>query len=395
MKTRFSHRMTKIHRSFIREILQVTEKPDVISFAGGLPKPDLFPVTDLKRALDQVLDQFGSDSLQYSNTEGYLPLRKLVAGRYKERWDLDIPIQNVLITSGSQQGLDLLGKVLIDPGDGVLMERPGYLGALQAFSLFEPEIRAAALEGDGPDLSEVEKLLGQGDIKMFYAVPNFQNPSGQSYSLEKRRAVAEMCLEAGVLFAEDDPYGELRYRGEDLPPVFSFLGGEGVLMGSFSKIGVPGFRLGWVVAPGDVVEKLVTAKQAADLHTSTFAQCAAHAYMSGADLGAHIEELKQNYGLQMDVMVTAMQEHFPDVVSFTRPEGGMFLWVTLPEGVSSMELFDLAIEYKVAFVPGKPFYHDGSGDNSFRLNFSNSTPEMIEEGIRRLGVCIDEMLSAP
>ncbi len=393
MKYTFAKRMNNVHRSFIREILEVTQDPEVISFAGGLPNPSVFPIAEFGEVIARILKEDGPSSLQYSATGGYLPLREAVAARYMNRFGLKVSPEDLIITTGSQQGLDLVAKVLMDPGDRVILEKPGYLGAIQAFSLFEPEMITVPLQGDGPDIERLEKILGEGKVKAYYAVPNFQNPSGQTYSLEKRQDVAKLCKEHGVVFLEDDPYGELRFKGADIPPVYSMLEEKGVLFGSFSKIGVPGFRVGWVLAEPELMEKLVTVKQAADLHTSTFTQRIASAYLAEYDMDEHVEQIRKLYGRQRDCMVAAIEEHFPPDVSFTRPDGGMFLWVTLPEGCSSMELFEQSIAHKVAFVPGRPFFVDDSGDNSLRLNFSNSDEKNIEEGIRRLGGCIREFMA--
>ncbi len=393
MTPAFSRRMGTVRRSFIREILKVTADPSIISFAGGLPNPELFPLEDIARASAAELADGGRDALQYSTTEGFPPLREFIAQRYREKWGLSVDPSEILITTGSQQGLDLIGKIFLDPGDKVIIERPGYLGAIQAFSLFEPEFVNIPLLDDGPDLDALSAALALKP-KLFYAVPNFQNPSGLSYCEEKRRAVAEILRDTDTLFVEDDPYGELRFIGRHLPPVRAFTGGSSLLLGTFSKVAAPGFRIGWVVAQKSIMEKLVTAKQAADLHTSTFAQRILWRHLTENDLDAHIERIRDRYGKQRETMVAAIERHFPAGVTISRPEGGMFLWVRLPEGCSAVELFDKSIARKVAFVPGFPFYADGGGTNTMRLNFSNADPERIEEGIKRLGACIQEFLDA-
>jgi len=391
MSDKFARRMSTVHRSFIREILKVTADPEIISFAGGLPNPELFPVEAMDKASREVFAEIGSSALQYSTTEGDAALRRIIAERYVSR-GLNVHPDHILVTTGSQQILDICAKVFLDKDDKVIIEKPGYLGAIQAFSIFEPEFVTISLEDDGPNLHELEEELKAG-AKCFYAVPNFQNPSGVSYSLEKRKAVAGLMDKYDALFVEDDPYGELRFKGEDLPSVFSFCKKPGILCGSFSKIAAPGFRIGWVVAPEkEVYDKLVIAKQASDLHTSTVAQVIMRRYMEANDIEAHVGLIKERYGSQRDCMVEMINKYFPEEVTIIEPEGGMFLWVTLPEGVSSMELFDIAIKKKVAFVPGRPFYVDGTGDNTFRLNFSNSDEARIEEGIERLGKAIKAML---
>ncbi len=388
----FAARMGKAHRSFIREILKVTADPEIISFAGGLPNPELFPLEPLAEATQQVLAEKGPESLQYSTTEGDPELRAWIADRYRVRFGLDVDPSIVLVTTGSQQCLDLAAKVFIDPGTKVLVERPGYLGAIQAFSLFEPEFVTVELTDEGPDLDALEAEMAKGGIKLYYAVPNFQNPSGRRYTIKARQRVAELCNEHGVLFMEDDPYGELRFEGEHLPPVYSFTNGESLLMGSFSKIAAPGFRLGWMVAPADIHSKLVTAKQASDLHTSTLNQAILVRWLATGDLDQHIERIRDRYREHRDVMLAAVNEHFPEGVQVTCPEGGMFLWVTLPNGLSSMDLLEEAVRCKVAFVPGRPFYVDGSGENSLRMNFSNANPERIREGVIRLGRALQGFL---
>jgi len=382
--------MGTVHRSFIREILKVTADPEIISFAGGLPNPELFPVHAMDTASREVFAAVGASALQYSTTEGDLGLRTIIASRYEQR-GLQVDPDSILVTTGSQQILDIVAKVFLDRGDKVVIERPGYLGAIQAFSFFEPEFLTVTLESDGPNLVELEKRFEQG-AKCFYAVPNFQNPSGVTYSLEKRQAVAELADKYGVLFIEDDPYGELRFLGEDLPSIYSLCHEPGLLCGSFSKIAAPGFRIGWVVAEKEVYDKLVIAKQASDLHTSTVAQAIMRRYLETNDIGSHVGLIKERYGRQRQCMVEMIHQYFPVGVSIIEPEGGMFLWGTLPEGVSSMDVFDTAIKKKVAFVPGRPFYVDGSGENTLRLNFSNSDEQKIEVGIKRLGECLKEFL---
>ncbi len=394
MPVKFADRMATVHRSFIREILKVTEDQSIISFAGGLPNPGLFPVADLEAAAVKVMQENGPQSMQYSTTEGFQPLRQYIADRYKEKKGIDVDADEILITSGSQQCLDLLGKVFLNSGDNVIIERPGYLGAIQSFSMFQANFLTVGLEEDGPDLAELEKVLDSNAVKMFYAVTNFQNPSGLTYSPEKRKGVADILRGRDVIFVEDDPYGELRFMGDFHQPVVrGYLEENGILLGSFSKVAAPGFRLGWMVCSGEMRDKMIIAKQASDLHTSTFAQRVIHRYVTDNALDDHIEKIRECYGNQRDVMVKSIEKYFPEEVAVTRPEGGMFLWATLPEGMSSMDLFDEAIKNKVAFVPGRPFYVDGTGENTFRLNFSNSDEERIEEGIKRLGEGIKSFLA--
>lgn len=394
MATKFADRMQTVHRSFIREILKVTEDSSIISFAGGLPNPELFPVEAIRKAASDVLLEAGQEVLQYSTTEGYRPLREFIADRYRTKKGIEVDPDDILLTTGSQQCLDLLGKIFLNSGDKVIVERPGYLGAIQSFSFFQPEFKTVGLDSDGPNLAELETILKEDKIKLFYAVPNFQNPSGLTYSAEKREGVAELMKGCGVTFIEDDPYGELRFIGNHQKTISrGYIKDDCVLLGSFSKIAAPGFRLGWIVAEKEVRDKLVIAKQASDLHTSTVSQRIMYRFLKDNDIDAHIEKIKIRYGRQRQKMVDCIETYFPEGVDVTKPEGGMFLWVTLPEGMSSMNFFDTAIANKVAFVPGRPFYVDDSGENTFRLNYSNSDEEHIEEGIKRLGTCLKDYLA--
>lgn len=390
MKNLFADRMNNVHKSFIREILKVTEEPEIISFAGGLPNPKSFPVAEIEEAVCKVLQTNGDEILQYSTSEGYLPLREYIAERYSKK-GLKVNADEILITNGSQQGIDLVSKVFLNKGDKVLVENPTYLAAIQSFGLFEPEFKAVPLLEDGADIGALKKILDENKVKLFYSVTNFQNPTGITYSKEKRQQVAEILKNEETIFVEDNPYGEIRFLGEDIPPVKSYLDNS-VLFGSFSKIVSPGMRLGWIVANEEIMEKILIAKQASDLHSNYFTQRVVYQYLIDNKVDEHIEKIKKMYRDQRNKMVKMIQEHFPENVKYTKPEGGMFLWVTLPDGLSSMDLFDLAIKENVAFVPGKAFFTDGSGDNTLRLNFSNSNEEKIEEGIKRLGNAIYELM---
>ena len=389
MKDLFADRMSKVPRSFVREILKVTEDSDIISFGGGLPNPKSFPHKEIAEVASEVLKYESSEALQYSTTEGYKPLREYIAQRYLKN-GLKVDADEILITNGSQQGLDLVGKVFLNRDDGVIVERPTYLAAIQAFGMYEPRFHSVKLMDDGPDTPALEKLLKQGDSKIFYCVPNFQNPSGISYSEEKRKEVAGIIQENNAVLVEDNPYGEIRFMGTDLPPIKKFLPNS-VLLGSFSKIVAPGIRLGWVVAGEEVMDKLVTAKQASDLHSNYLAQRMVHRFLTEYDVENHLNKIRSMYRRQRDVMVNSIEEYFPEGVICTKPEGGMFLWVTLPEGVSSMELFDLAIKENVAFVPGEAFYADDPEINTMRLNFSNSDEKSIVEGIKRLSNALEKI----
>lgn len=385
---RLAQRMEGVPRSYIREILKVTAQPDIISFAGGLPHPASFPVDAVASAAASVLEEAGPEALQYTTTEGFPPLRQWIADRYK-RQGITVSADDILITTGSQQALDLVAKACIDRGGRVVMERPGYLGAIQCFAVFGPDFVTVPLTPRGVDTDGLRRAAEGAQV--FYAVPSFQNPSGITYDDATRREVAEIMADTGCLLVEDNPYGELRFMGQHLPPVRAYMQAPSVLLGSFSKVVSPGLRLGWVCAPQDVLNPMITAKQASDLHTPGFTQRILHRYLMDNDVDTHIASIRARYGAQRDVMVQAIRRHFPEEVSCTEPEGGMFLWCTLPAGLSAEALFHKAIERKVAFVPGRPFYVDDT-DDTFRLNFSNSSPELIDEGIARLGQCLREFL---
>jgi len=380
-----------VQRSFVREILKVTEQPDVISFAGGLPSPRSFPVQEIAEASRKVFAEGGAAALQYATTEGFPPLRELVARQYA-RHGMDISPDEILIVNGSQQGLDLTAKIFLDAGDTALVERPTYLAAIQAFGLFEPVFRCVRLEEDGVDTGALAQEIAERSPKLFYCIPNFQNPTGISYSAEKRQETARLIEGGATILVEDDPYGELRFMGEELPPIRAYFDDYGqrspadaaILLGTFSKIVAPGLRMGWVCAGREIMEKLVIAKQASDLHSNVLSQRIIHRYLTDFDSQQHIRKVRDMYRRQRDIMVRMVEESFPPEVRCTRPEGGMFLWMTLPDGMSALDLFERAIQEKVAFVPGQAFFTDGGGANTLRLNFSNADEERIQEGMRRL-----------
>jgi 2-aminoadipate transaminase len=381
----FSERAQQLQSSVIREILKVTVRPDVISFAGGLPSPATFPVERMRAAFDTVLSNQGKVALQYGPTDGYGPLREWVAGSLSTNGAKILPEQ-VLMVSGSQQGLDLLGKVLIDEGSKVLVETPSYLGALQAFSVYGPEFVSIPTDDAGLLPDEVAKV-GQG-ARLLYALPNFQNPTGRTLSLERRVALVETCARMGLPLIEDDPYGALSYRGEQLPKMLTMNPNGVIYMGSFSKVLTPGIRLGYVVAPVPLIRKLEQAKQAADLHTAQLTQMVVHEVVKDGFLNEHIPTIRTLYADQCEAMLAALTEFFPRSVTWTRPEGGMFIWVTLPKHIDSMKLLDEAIAQHVAFVPGAPFYANAPERNTLRLSFVTVSPEKIREGVERLGKLI-------
>jgi len=400
---RYALRTHNMSSSTIRELLKLTQQPDLISFAGGLPAPELFPIEEVKAACDIVLSEAGSRALQYSTTEGYTPLREMLV-RHMARYGIKVDVDNIVITSGSQQALDLIGKMLINPGDAILTETPSYLGALQAFTAYQAQYVAVPIDDDGLQVAQLEAALRTGP-KFMYILPNFQNPAGVTLSLTRRYDLIALAEEYGIPIVEDDPYGQLRFEGEHLKPLvvldseYEGCNGDGGYTGNviytstFSKTLAPGLRLGWIVAPKDVVFKLVQMKQGTDLQTSTFDQMVAYEVAHGGFLDQHVRRIREVYRRRRDLMLQTMEDCFPAGVSWTHPQGGLFLWVTTPESINTEELLKDAIQQKVAFVPGHSFHPTGGGHNTMRLNFSNATEEQIVEGIRRLSVAIKQRLS--
>jgi 2-aminoadipate transaminase len=377
----FSQRARAMQSSAIREILKVTERPEVISFAGGLPSSATFPVTEMMLAFDRVLSGNGREALQYSTTEGYAPLREWIAA-YVGTPQAPVSADEVLIVSGSQQGLDLLAKALIDPGDTVLVETPTYLGALQAFSLFSPEYVSIASDEDG--LLPAALTDSMRGAKFLYCLPNFQNPTGRLLSEERRYRLAARARELDLLILEDDPYGALSYDGETPPSIRSLAPERTVYMGSFSKVLAPGLRLGYVIAPPALRAKLVQAKQATDLHTATLSQIAVYEVIKDGFLDTHIPGIRKLYREQCAAMLAALTHHMPEGVRWNKPRGGMFLWAELPRGMNASAVLARAIERNVAFVPGEPFFAADPVVESLRLAFVTVPPPRIEEGVERL-----------
>lgn len=401
---RYAQRTQRMQSSVVRELLKLTEQPDVISFAGGLPAPDVFPVKEFQEACQKVLAEHGPQALQYSTTEGYRPLREMIA-RHTARYGIVVSAENILITSGSQQALDLIGKVFINPGDRILVEKPTYLGALQAWNTYQAEYITVPLDDDGIQTEGLEEALRIGP-KFLYVLPNFHNPAGVTLSLERRKKLIELADHYGVPIIEDDPYGQLRYEGDHLPALFVIdnevqghngvpYSGNVIYLSTFSKTLAPGLRLGWVIAPVEVIKKLVQAKQGSDLHTSTFTQMVAYEVARGGFLDRHVRFIRQVYRERRDAMLDALERYFPEGIRWTHPQGGLFLWVILPEDLDASEILKEAIKEKVAFVPGVAFYADGSGRNTMRLNFSYMTPDKIEEGIKRLARVLERFVARP
>jgi 2-aminoadipate transaminase len=387
----FSERASQLQSSFIREILKITQRPDIISFAGGLPSPLTFPVERMKASYDKVLSENGKVALQYGPTDGYAPLRAWIADSLSKEGTRIVPEQ-ILMTSGSQQALDLLGKVLIDEGSRVLVETPSYLGALQAFSVYRPEFASVDTDDNGLVPSSIA-AVAEG-ARLLYALPNFQNPTGRSLSIARRVELVETCSRLSLPLIEDDPYGALSYKGEPYPKMLSMHPDGVIYMGSFSKVLTPGIRLGYVCAPLPLVRRLELAKQAADLHTAQLTQMVVYDVIKDGFLDQHIPTIRTLYSNQCQAMLDAMDEFFPEGVTWTRPEGGMFIWVTLPKSIDAMQLLDQAIAAKVAFVPGAPFYANKPEKHTLRLSFVTVPPERIREGIAILGKLIAADLAA-
>ncbi|MFF1479306.1 PLP-dependent aminotransferase family protein [Streptomyces sp. NPDC058301] len=382
----FAARAASVGSSPVREILALTARPEVISFAGGLPAPELFDVAGLREAFDAVLADRGRTALQYSTTEGDPGLRAATAARLAAR-GLPTEAGQLLITTGSQQGLTLLAAALVEPGDTVLVEDPCYLAALQAFGFAGARIVAVPSDADGPDPVALDELVARERPKLFYSVPTFQNPTGRTMTAERRRAVAEVAARRGLWVVEDDPYGELRYEGESVPWISAYedAADRTVLLGSYSKIMAPGLRLGWLRAPEALLRACAVAKQAADLHTPTVNQLAAARYLADRDLDAHVATVRAAYGERRDAMLASLADALPEGSSWNRPEGGMFLWATLPQGSDATASLKEAVAHDVAYVPGAPFFAGTPDPAALRLCFVTSSPEEIAEGLRRLG----------
>jgi len=392
--------------SVIRDLLKLTSQPDMISLAGGMPAPELFPVEKVEEACVRVLRNAGADALQYSTTEGYPPLREFIVEKMS-RYGIVASVDNVLITAGSQQALDLVGKVLLDPGDVIITEAPTYVGAIQAFTAYQASYATVPLDDEGMVVDLLEEKIIETHPKFIYVLPNFQNPGGVTLSEERRERLVSLARQYGVPLVEDDPYGELRFEGEHIPPVVviganrngeqreGYFKGDVIYMSTFSKTLSPGLRLGWIVAPVEVLKKLVQAKQGADLHTSTFSQMVAYQVIADGFLEKHVQEIRETYRQRRDAMLGSLDRYFPGEVSWTQPQGGLFLWVKLPDGVDCLEVLEDAIEEKVVFVPGTAFYPDGRGRDALRLTFATCPTDMIDEGIRRLGKAITHRMKQP
>lgn len=391
MKELLSEGIRSTPASFVRGILKVAADPSIISFAGGLPNPISFPQDALSESMQRIVKDYGSKVFQYSLTAGLPELRRYIAQRYKAKHRLDITEDEIVITTGSQQALDLIAKVLLDRGDGVVVENPTYLAAIQAFSMSMPKFYPVDLTDEGMDVDGLRRAL-ENDVKFVYAIPNFQNPTGLTYSAACRERVFAALDERDTVLIEDDPYGELMFGGTRLPYIGAGRLKNSILLGTFSKTCTPGMRTGYIVCKNaELMKHISVAKEASDLHTNIFSQYLIYDYLTHNDYDAHISRITELYRKQADAMISAMRKYFPQTVGYTEPRGGMFLWVTLPDGMSAMSLFPKALENKVAFVPGDPFYVDRKDANTMRLNFTNADCATIEEGIRRLGAILKSL----
>lgn len=387
MELRLAERMGYLKASEIRELLKLTEEPEIISFAGGLPAPELFPTERLSEIAVRVLKEDGRAALQYGTTEGYRPLRKIIAEERMTAAGVNVTKDNILVTSGSQQGLDFTGRVFLDKDDVVICESPSYLGAINAFRAYMPKFVEIPMDDNGMIIEELEKALElYPKAKFIYTIPDFQNPTGKTLSLDRRIRLLALAEKYNVAIIEDNPYGELRFDGEKIPTLLSLdKTGKVIYLGTFSKTFCPGFRLGWVCASEEMLSKYIIVKQGADLQSSSIAQRVAALFMQTYKLDDHIENIKKIYKVRRDLIVETMEKEFPKVCTFTYPNGGLFTWVTIPEQYDAAEILPLALKEKVAFVPGRSFFANGNEGNHFRLNFSNMSEEKLIEGIKRLG----------
>jgi 2-aminoadipate transaminase len=395
----FSARAKELRASDVRELLKLLQNPEMISFAGGLPNPETFPAAIIRGIAEDVLEHNAAKALQYGITEGYLPLREALAERMRKK-GMDVGTDNVITVSGSQQVIDLMGKVFIDPGDSIIVSAPTYLTALTGFAVYNARFETVPIDEDNMRMDQFEEKLaelsGSGrHPKIVYVLPNFQNPAGVTMPEKNRRKLIDLANEHDLIILEDDPYGDLRYKGDDIRPVKSFDDeGRVVYMSTFSKILAPGFRVGWAVGHPDILRKLIIAKQSSDVCTNVLGQVISSEYITRGHIDPQIAEIRRIYGRKLDLMLDGMSSLMPDSVKWLKPEGGMFLWVTLPEGASSVDLLDKAVKKKVAFVSGRAFYpNPEDGLSTLRLNFTHPSDDMITEGLRRLGSVFAEELA--
>lgn len=392
MSSKYANRMDDIKASEIREILKVTESKDIISFAGGLPAPELFPVNEMMVVSRLVLEENGKEALQYTTTEGLNSLRNHIIKRMNLKYNLNLDIQSIQIVSGSQQALDMSGKLFLDKGDVVVCENPTYLGAINAFRTYDCQFAGIETDEEGIKIDALKRTLkSKESIKFIYVIPDFHNPTGRSWSLERRKAFMDVINQYDIPVIEDNPYGEITFRDRMMPSLKCFdTKGMVITLGTFSKIFCPGLRIGWITASKEFIEKYALIKQSMDLHTSNISQREISKYMDLYNLDEHIEEIKRVYKKRRDLAVKTMKEKLPSCMQFTIPEGGLFTWVVGPEFMDATKILDRCLSNGVAFVPGHSFYPNGGGRNTFRLNFSNATEEQLITGLTRLGKVLEE-----
>ncbi len=381
---KLSPHVIELEASIIREILKISSKPGVINLAGGLPAPELFPIKELQKCMLDVIEKNGPVAFQYSLSMGVVALREEIAKRATERGTPSTK-DNILITSGAQQAIELIARAFIDPGDYILTENPTYLGALQAFNYYKAKYTSVEMDNEGMIIDQVEEKIKKHSPKLIYTVSNFQNPTGITMSVKRREQLVELASKYHIPIIDDNPYGDIRFEGEHLPTLKSIGGDEVIALRTFSKIISPGMRIGWMNSPVDILAQFEKVKQCTDLHSGTFSQYLIYEFLSQGMLEPHLENVCADYKNKRDVMLETMKEHFPDEVTWTEPEGGLFLWVELPKHMSAEKLLPKAIDLKVAYVYGQPFYPSGEGENTLRLNYCNASPDNIREGIKRLG----------
>lgn len=391
MEFSFSKRVNNIKPSAIRELAKLIQDPEIISFAGGMPAPELFPIEEMRKISSSIINQKGRKALQYSSTEGVYDLRKNIADRIK-KFNVNCLPDNILITSGSQQGLEFTGKLFIDEGDEIICESPSYIGALNAFRCYNPKFVEVPMDNKGMIMDELEKILKtHPKVKFIYTIPNYQNPTGVSMSDERKKRLIELSLKYNIPVIEDNPYIELKFDEKDNFPIKSYDKEDNVIyLGSFSKTFCPGLRVGWILASEEIIRKYTLIKQGVDLHVNTLAQMEILEFISNYDYDGHISKIRSVYKKRRDVMLKTIEDEFPKEVVFTRPEGGMFIWVELPKYMDATDIFKKALEKKVAFVPGEPFYSNGGTKNCFRLNYATMSENRIIEGIKRIGQVLRE-----
>jgi 2-aminoadipate transaminase len=391
MELRYADRMEQVKGLETREIIKFIGKPDIISFAGGLPAPELFPIEELKGITVKLLEIDGENALQYVPTDGYLPLREKIAERM-QKLGIKTSEENILIINGSQQGIDFSGKIFLNPNDTVICEKPSYLGAIGAFRAYQAQFKEIPIDKNGMKIEELERTLATSPkAKLIYVTPDFQNPTGITWSAKRRKDFIEVVNSYNLPVIEDNPYGELRYEGKSIPPIKSFdIEDRVIFLGTFSKILCPGFRIGWICADEEVLRKYTLIKEVSDLQCNTMAQREVAMFLEEYDIEIHIEKIKQVYKRRRDVMVKMIQEEFPPEAKLFIPEGGLFTWIELPEYINGRELLEKAQEQKVAFVPGGCFYPNGGHENSIRLNFSNMPVDKIVEGMKRIARILQE-----